>query len=117
MSASSSAVWRFLKRGCDFRSRRRLAPRRNSRLIFAFRNVFTGESGACSERCNTSRASFTSATARSDALSFFMTVMEPGRARWRARVHYLLYLYAFGVVFVSWAGADVAGDAGAGAGV
>ena len=35
-------------------------------------------------------ASCTSALARSDALSFFMTVLEPGRAQ-RARAHYLLY--------------------------
>jgi len=38
------------------------------------------------------RAWFTSATARWDALRFFMTVMEPGHACLRARVHYLLYI-------------------------
>src|SRR5438874_993313 len=92
MSASSSALWRFLYRGCVFPCRRRAIPRRISRLCFAERSVFTGDWGALLARCSTSMASCSSAAARSDALLlFFMTVLEPGRACERARVHYLLY--------------------------
>src|SRR5436305_7887295 len=92
MSASCSALKRFLYFGCASPRRKRSAPRRRRRLIFPGTNVFAGEARAVSARCKTSRIWCSSAAALSDALSSFMTVWNPDAPASAPGFTYLLTL-------------------------